>query len=98
MLTKEEILTVLRHSKRQLAVDYGVSRIGLFGSFASDAATDKSDVDILVAFKNTDNLYEKKAALQEHLTSTFNRPVDLCTEKYVKPYFKEQILKQAIYV
>jgi len=28
----------------------------------------------------------------------FNRDVDLCREKYIKPYFRSQILQSAIYV
>ena len=99
MLTQQNILQFLAGNKEKLREDFSVERIGLFGSFASGNAVSQSDVDILVSFKKgTCGLHEKKKALQQYLKETFHRDVDLCTEKYIKPYFKEQILKQAIYV
>ena len=38
-------------------------------------------------------VYEKKTALHQYLEKSFGRDVDICTEKYIKPYFKNQIFK-----
>lgn len=58
-----------------------------------------SDIDILIEFEpGTDELFEKKAKFRELLKKSFHREIDLCREKYIKPYFKKQILKTAIYV
>ena len=35
-----------------LASEYGVKRIGLFGSYARDASTEKSDIDLVVEFSH----------------------------------------------
>ena len=45
MLTRDDILQFLRDNKERFAEQYGVTKIGLFGSFARDEATEESDVD-----------------------------------------------------
>ena len=55
-MNREEVLDLLRDHKATLAQRFGVSELSLFGSFARDqAATDDSDVDILVRFDVTVN-------------------------------------------
>ena len=49
-MTKNEVLRLLRTHKPSLATRFGVTALALFGSFARDQATDRSDVDILVRF------------------------------------------------
>jgi hypothetical protein len=44
-LTKEVILHRLRESYPQLTAQFGVQRIGLFGSFARETGQESSDVD-----------------------------------------------------
>jgi hypothetical protein len=39
MLTREDILTILRDNKERFAEKYGVTKLGLFGSFARNEAT-----------------------------------------------------------
>jgi predicted nucleotidyltransferase len=99
MNTKEEILDFLSENKSELLSKYHLSKIGLFGSFSREEATEKSDVDIIVDFKeNVVDVYGIKTALKKYLSETFNRSVDLAREKYLKPYAKKQILEDAIYV
>jgi predicted nucleotidyltransferase len=53
----------------------------------------------LVEFEpDTDNIFDKKMRLRDMLKSSFNRDVDICREKYIKPYLESYILKEAIYV
>ncbi len=49
-MTKNEVLRLLRTHKPTLATRFGVTALALFGSFARDQATDRSDMDILVRF------------------------------------------------
>jgi len=99
VLTQQNIPQFLAGNKRKLEEHFGVERIGLFGSFATGNALSQSDVDILVSFKKgTNGLHEKKTGLQQYLKQAYHRDVDICTENYIKPYFKKQTLKQAIYV
>ena len=69
-------------------------------AFAIHADAGKeSDIDIIVEFlPNTENLSDMKASLKEAIKNAFDRDVDICREKYLKPYYRNQILKSAIYV
>jgi len=99
MLKKEDILEFLQERKADLQSEFQLIKIGLFGSFARNEATENSDIDLIIEFApNTLALSEKKSALKSILKNQFGREVDLCREKYIKPYFKSQILKTAIYV
>jgi len=99
MINKDEILAFLREKKDELFSDYQLVKIGLFGSFARDEGAEDSDIDLIVEFQpNTENLSEKKAKIKMLVAKKFDREVDLCREKYIKPYFKSQILQSAIYV
>jgi len=97
--TKDDILSYLASKKKEFKDEYRVVKLGLFGSYANDQAKAKSDIDVLIEFEpNTQNLIEKKAEIRSLLKAQFNREVDLCRVKYIKPYFKAQILNSAIYV
>lgn len=99
MISKEDILAFLREKKEELFSDYHVTKLGLFGSFAKNENNDESDIDLLIEFEpNTENLTEKKSKIKDLVQSQFGLKVDLCREKYIKPYFKSQILQSAIYV
>lgn len=99
MNTKNEILDFLQANRYLLLTKYHVTKIGLFGSFARDEQTSSSDVDLLIELQDdTNNIYDIKSALKEYLTQSFERSVDLAREKYLKPYAKEQILKDVHFV
>ena len=99
MVNKTEILTFLSDNKNKLFSEYQLVKIGLFGSFSKSEETKDSDIDLIVEFEpNTENLSEKKYKIRSLIKNKFNREVDLCREKYIKPYFKSQILKSVIYV
>ena len=99
MNKKQEILDFLQSNKSYIQQHFSLTRVGLFGSFARDEQTDKSDVDILIEIeKNTKNIHDLKISLSEYLSEAFGRNVDLAREKYLKPYAKDEILKDTIYV
>ena len=99
MALREEILQFLSDHKEELFDKYQLVKIGLFGSYSRNAANEKSDIDILVEFKtNTQHLALKKEEIKSIIKSKFNKDVDICREKYIKPYFKDQIIGSAIYV
>ena len=99
MDTQKEILTFLQNNQEVLKNKYHVSKIGLFGSFARDEATKDSDVDLIVELDDgIENIHDVKTSLKEYLSQAFDRSVDLAREKYLKPYAREQILKDTVYV
>ncbi len=99
MTKKEDILDFIKGRKSELAKQYHLTKIGIFGSFARDEQKESSDIDLIVEFeKDTQDLYQLKQALKKLFQAQFNKEVDLCREKYIKPYYKKQILNDAIFV
>jgi predicted nucleotidyltransferase len=76
-LTKEAILRRLRESYPQLSAQFGVQRIGLFGSFARDTAQASSDVDLIVELQHPIGLQFME--LVEYLETLLGRKVDVLT-------------------
>jgi predicted nucleotidyltransferase len=96
---KSFILEYLNCHKEEFEKRFDVIKIGLFGSYARDEATDNSDIDILIELKKTANhIYEKKRELKAMLEKAFNKKVDIAREKYLKPFIKEDVLKETCYV
>lgn len=98
-MQKEDILAYIRQNKSQFRERFHIVRIGLFGSFARDEQTEHSDIDLIIELEeDTLHIYELKQALRDVLESKFNRPVEIAREKYLKPYAKNGILSEAMYV
>lgn len=98
MLTQFEILEFLKSNKEVFESQFHCAKIGLFGSFARNEQTELSDIDIIVEYKsNTNDLYENETELKQYITNRFNRKVDVCSEKWIKPIFKPLVLKDTIY-
>ena len=77
MLTKEEITRILQENLPYLVSEYGVKRIGLFGSYAKDLPTEKSDIDIVVEFDR--HIGFRFADFAEYLESLLGKRVDILT-------------------
>ncbi len=99
MTTKGEILEFLARNKEYFRVKFGITKIGLFGSYAKDEQAENSDIDLIVEFENdTPNLHDVKNELKFYIKSRFYINVDIAREKYLKPYYRKTILKETIYV
>jgi predicted nucleotidyltransferase len=77
MLTKKAITKMLREKYPYLAAEYGVKRIGLFGSYAKDIPTEASDIDLVVEFEQP--LGFKFIELSEYLERLMGQEVDILT-------------------
>lgn len=77
MLSKERITTILHQHYSYLATEYGVRRIGLFGSYAKDSPREQSDVDIIAEFEKPIGL--KFVEFTEYLERLFDTSVDVLT-------------------
>ena len=99
MLTQQNILNFLSENKLFLREQFHIEKIGIFGSFARNEQNPDSDIDILIEMENNvSNVYDLKWNLREFLKNQFQRDVDICNSKHIKPYAKDYILKNAIYV
>ncbi len=77
MWTKQSILATLRSHLPHLAAEFGIRRIGLFGSHAKGVQCEASDIDLLAEFIEPPGL--RFIELVEYLESLFGTSVDLLT-------------------
>src|SRR5512133_3579877 len=96
-MKQQTVLQILRQKKAEMAEQFGVQSLALFGSVARDEATAKSDVDLLVEF-NRPVGYFGLFALQDYLEKLLGCPVDLGTPDSLKPYIKERVMGELIRV
>ena len=76
-MTREKIIEVLRKELPYFVLEYGVKRIGLFGSYAKGTPAKGSDIDILVEFEKPIGL--KFVEFAEYLEGLLGRRVDILT-------------------
>ena len=78
MQTRDTIETLLRQNYSYLAREYGVKRLGLFGSYAKGSPSVTSDVDIIVEFDQP--LGFRFVEFAEELERLLGRRVDVLTQ------------------
>ena len=69
---------------------HGIKRAGIFGSVAKGNATSQSDIDILVSFAETIDLFTL-VRMHRELEELLHRKVDIVTEKSLHPSFKPYV-------
>jgi hypothetical protein len=94
---REQILTFFREHKDELQERFGVTRLGLVGSYARDEAKADSDIDIVVRLQS-DNTFRSFFGLLHFLQDNLQTRIDLATEASLKPQIRESILKDIRYV
>ena len=96
-MNKEEIISFLAGQKNFFLNQFGVTKLGLFGSAARGEMP--NDIDVILEFQpGTQDLFEKKNQIREVLESKFQLPVDICREKFIRPKAKYLIMRDAIFV
>ena len=96
-MSLEKIRKVLSRSKKKLARLFGVSEIGVFGSYVRGEQKKKSDLDLLVEFKEVPGLF-KFIRLENYLTRMLGVKVDLVRKKAVRQELREVIFSEAVYI
>ncbi len=92
MLTKEKIISELEKSKKQIQ-NMGVTKLTLFGSYATDNANENSDIDFLVEFKEGRGLFDDFIQLHQFLEDLFHKKIDLGEPDLIKEEIKKSILE-----
>lgn len=76
---------------------FGVQRIGVFGSYNRNEATDHSDIDFLVDFFKEKKTLKNLVGLADYLESIFNKKVEIVTKEGLSKYIGPHILKETNY-
>jgi len=96
-MTREEVIEVLSLHKQELSTLFGVTKLGLAGSYARGEATEESDIDVIVEIQS-DNKFRSFFNLLYFLEEAFHRKIDLATEASLKSLVRERILRDIHYV
>ena len=96
-MTREQILDFLRQHKQEMHDRFGVTKIGLFGSYARGDAREDSDIDIAVELEG-DRPFRKFFALEALLKSGMQKDIDLGIASTLKPIVRDRIAMEIHYV
>jgi len=91
----EELLELLKNHQKELKRKFGIIKIKIFGSYVKKQQTYKSDLDIIVDFKDTPGFF-KFIEIEEYLSNLLGVKVDLFTEEGISPYIRKYIEKEII--
>jgi predicted nucleotidyltransferase len=95
-LTHIEIIKLLKAEKSFLNDRFGVTNIGLFGSYVNNEQTDDSDIDIIVELKEP--RFDWLAGLQVYLEGKFSKKVEIVRKsKSIKSRFFDKIERYVMY-
>ena len=93
----EEKIEILKKLKPELQKQYGVSSLGIFGSFVRGKQKRKSDLDILVDYEKAPTLFGF-IRLERFLSRELNIKVDLVMKSALKPSIGKHILNEVVHV
>jgi predicted nucleotidyltransferase len=93
--TLEEIKLMLHDRLPQLREEYGVGTLWLFGSYVRGEQHRRSDLDVLVEFKETPTLPEL-IGLERHMRQIIGVKVDLVSVGALKGEIGERILNERV--
>lgn len=83
-------IETIRTMIHPIALQYGLKRIYLFGSFAKGTARDDSDIDLLVEKGKPMSLL-KLSGFRQDVEETMHRPVDVVTTTGIEKEFEDSI-------
>jgi predicted nucleotidyltransferase len=94
-MNKQRALELIACSSGVLQARFGITQLALIGSTARDAATSDSDVDILVALDGPATS-KRYFGVQFYLEDLLGCPVDLVTEKALRPELRPYIEQERV--
>lgn len=98
MTTKENIISLLKTHKSELS-RYGVSNIGLFGSYLRNEQSKQSDIDLLIDFEPEKENFDNYMAVYDLFENLFkNERIEIVTKNGLSKHIGPKILKDVLYV
>lgn len=96
-MSRQDVLDTLTQFRANKQDEFGIVRIGIFGSTARDSATDRSDVDVVVELLRPDLF--SLIGIKQELEELLNRPVDIVRYRpRMNSFLKQRIEEEAVYV
>ena len=95
-MSRQDILKILNLYKKEVADEYNILEIGIFGSIARGEANDESDVDIVIRVSEPDLFM--LAGIKNDLEDRLNKSVDIVTyNDSMNAFLKSRIDREAVY-
>jgi uncharacterized protein len=96
-MTRKDILQTLAKFQRDRRDEFGIIRLGVFGSTARDQTSEQSDVDVVVELAHPDMF--ALIGIKQELEVMLDRPVDVVRyRENMNAFLKQRIRQEAIYV
>ncbi len=96
-MTRKEVLQTLAKFQRDRRDEFGIIRLGVFGSTARDQFGDESDVDVVVELMHPDLF--ALIGIKQELEAVLHQPVDVVRyRENMNAFLKQRIRQEAIYV
>ncbi|HHJ39011.1 MAG: DNA polymerase subunit beta [Methylothermaceae bacteria B42] len=96
-MKRQDAMRQLQAHLPELKRRFGVKSLALFGSTARNTAGPESDLDILVVFDGP-TTSSRYFGLQFYLEDLLGVPIDLITDKALRPELRPVVERDAIYV
>ncbi|HIH03432.1 MAG TPA: nucleotidyltransferase family protein [Methanoregulaceae archaeon] len=98
MPTAIDLVTLLQRQIDVISREYGIRRIGLFGSVARGDDGAESDIDVLVEFADPVVTLDRYMDLKFCLEDLFGRRVGLVIRGTLKPRIRRSVEEETVYV
>jgi len=99
MKTLAEVKQILHDQKPYLAERYGVTEIGVFGSYVREEQRPDSDLDILIELEEPPRISLLDLVnLQNYLGDLLGVKVEVAIKKNLKPRLSPYILQEVVMV
>ncbi len=95
--SKQDVYTLLKENKSQLQ-QFGVIKLGLFGSFITNNQSKSSDIDLLVEFAKNKKTFRNFINTAYFTEKLLGRSVDLVTPESLSPHIAPHIMREIQYV
>lgn len=96
-MRKDEALKLLTQHKPGLIRRFGITDLALFGSTARDEAQEGGDIDVVVDFDGRSTA-KRYFGVQFYLEDLMGSPVDLVTDKALRPQLRPYVEKELVHV
>ena len=98
MTTRENIIDLLKNNKPELS-KFGVTDVGLFGSYLRNEQSGTSDIDLLIDFEPGKENFDNYMAVYDIFESIFqNQKIEVVTKNGLSKYIGPKILKDVMYI
>lgn len=96
-MNDKDLLSLLANGREDMVRQFGIKKLGIFGSAARNEMHEGSDIDVLVEFQSPPT-FDAYMDLKFYLENLFHMNVDLVIDDTVKPRMRPLIEKDLIRV